>query len=171
MKAIILAQALALLPPMQVKAQPDHCVGYAAEELEAIMAMPPSDFIQWLTDEISICDMAADQLAINYNNRGAAYYLEGEYQLAVDDYTQAIALKPDLATAFNNRAMAYCALKPPRMSESLLDIRTAGNLNEDLVIRLKASLQRTGYYSGLINEIFDKAAQEAWLQYCGAEIE
>ncbi len=39
--------------------------------------------------------------------RGTAYLLLGDHERAIEDYDQAIALKPELAEAYNNRGGAY----------------------------------------------------------------
>ena len=39
--------------------------------------------------------------------RGGVHYNLGEYSLAIDDYTRAIALKNDYAYAYNDRGSAY----------------------------------------------------------------
>ena len=44
-----------------------------------------------------------------YYNRGNLYYQKGEYDLAIGDYTKAIALNPDDVHAYNNRGVAYRA--------------------------------------------------------------
>ena len=42
-----------------------------------------------------------------YNNSGIDYGEEGEYDLAIKDFTKAIDLKPDYALAYNNRGAVY----------------------------------------------------------------
>ncbi|RXT41887.1 tetratricopeptide repeat protein [Bradyrhizobium betae] len=46
-------------------------------------------------------------LAISYNNRGAAYYQEGDPDRAIADYSEAIRLDPQYAPAYNNRGITY----------------------------------------------------------------
>ena len=46
-------------------------------------------------------------IAVAYNNRGAANNDLGKYTEAIADYTQAIALDPKYAAAYNNRGIAY----------------------------------------------------------------
>src|SRR2546429_5742743 len=49
-------------------------------------------------------------LAVAFCNRGNAYQdYKGDYDRAIQDYDQAIRLKPDYPTAFNNRGDAYHA--------------------------------------------------------------
>ncbi len=45
--------------------------------------------------------------AEDFFNRAYRYAMEGKYKDAIDDYTQAIALKPDYPEAYNNRGVAY----------------------------------------------------------------
>ena len=42
-----------------------------------------------------------------YTNRGTAYNMEGEYDLAIRDLDAALALKPDYPMAISNRGVAY----------------------------------------------------------------
>ena len=42
-----------------------------------------------------------------YNNRGIAYGEKGEVDLAIENFTKAIELKPDYALAYNNRGAVY----------------------------------------------------------------
>jgi tetratricopeptide (TPR) repeat protein len=47
------------------------------------------------------------KLATAFDNRGVAYRLKGEYDLALQDYEQAIRLNPDNANAYNNLGVIY----------------------------------------------------------------
>jgi lipoprotein NlpI len=51
-------------------------------------------------------DTPAD-LATAFNNRGNAFDAKGELDRAIEDYNQAIQLRPDYAAAFNNRGNAH----------------------------------------------------------------
>ena len=42
-----------------------------------------------------------------HNSRGIAYGERGQYQLAIEDFNEAIRLKPDYAKAYHNRGFAY----------------------------------------------------------------
>ena len=44
------------------------------------------------------------------SNRGIAYADLGQYQRAIEDYNEAIRLKPDYAMAYSNRGIAYSKL-------------------------------------------------------------
>jgi TonB family protein len=46
-------------------------------------------------------------IADAYNNRGLAYDIKGDYDRAIQDFDEAIRLKPSDFTAFNNRGLAY----------------------------------------------------------------
>jgi len=46
-------------------------------------------------------------VAFAYNHRGVAYHVKGDYDRAILDYTQAIALDPNYAVAYTNRGLAY----------------------------------------------------------------
>lgn len=45
-----------------------------------------------------------------YNNRGLIYFGLGEYRRAIEDFTKAIEIKPDLANVFCNRSSVYLNL-------------------------------------------------------------
>ena len=47
------------------------------------------------------------KLSDAYNNRGAAYGREGEYDKAIADFNKAIQLDPNFAVAYHNRGVAY----------------------------------------------------------------
>lgn len=48
--------------------------------------------------------------SIAFNNRGVVYIRQGQYGLAIENYNQAVRLKPDCALALRNRGRAYYAL-------------------------------------------------------------
>jgi tetratricopeptide (TPR) repeat protein len=50
---------------------------------------------------------AANNIPIIYYDRGNGYRKEGLYDQAIADYSQAIALNPNYANAYNNRGIAY----------------------------------------------------------------
>lgn len=67
------------------------------------------------------------QLVAAYNNRGVAFRSNGEIDRAIEDYDQAIRLKPDYYIAINNRGVAF-------MNKGELDRAIA---DFDRTIRLK----------------------------------
>src|SRR5215831_2723818 len=46
-----------------------------------------------------------------YNNRGIAYYKQGQNDQAISDYTKALEINPRYAEAYSSRAYAYYYLK------------------------------------------------------------
>jgi tetratricopeptide (TPR) repeat protein len=55
-------------------------------------------------------------LALLYNKRGIAYEKIGEQQRAIEDYSEAICLKPNNANFYYNRALAYSILDQYQLS-------------------------------------------------------
>jgi tetratricopeptide (TPR) repeat protein len=49
----------------------------------------------------------AEKLATAFDNRGVAYKHKGQYDLALQDYEQAIRLNPNSANAYNNRGIVH----------------------------------------------------------------
>ena len=63
--------------------------------------------IQGCTTLIKSHEMTGHGLAVAFTNRGNAYMAGEQYELAIEDYTEAIRLDPSFAKAFNNRGTAY----------------------------------------------------------------
>ena len=42
-----------------------------------------------------------------YNDRGFSYYLKGDFERAISDFTRAIELRPNYPKAYNSRGVAY----------------------------------------------------------------
>jgi tetratricopeptide (TPR) repeat protein len=81
-----------------------------------------------------------DRLGTAYNNRGVAYRLKGEYEKSIEDFDEAVKLRPNFANAFNNRGVAY---------------RNKGDLDHaladyDQAIRLKPDYLAAFYNRGLV---------------------
>ena len=70
-----------------------------------------------------------------YNKRGVACRRAGSYEHAILYYNQALAIKPDFAEAFNNRATAFYFLN--KYDQAWADIerceRAGGTPNPELV--------------------------------------
>jgi tetratricopeptide (TPR) repeat protein len=85
------------------------------------LAQRPVDWMKCLGLERPIIDNVIDgctaviqsgreppeKLAIAFDNRGVAYKHKGQYDLALQDYEQAIRLNPKNANAYNNRGIVY----------------------------------------------------------------
>jgi hypothetical protein len=59
------------------------------------------------TDAIRSGELVGEALAITYNNRGVAYGEAGDFESAIADYSQALALRPGDATTIRNLRVAH----------------------------------------------------------------
>jgi tetratricopeptide (TPR) repeat protein len=75
----------------------DRCVGHESPDL----------VIEGCSEIIDEGRQAPAILATAHNNRGVAYKVKGEYDLALKDYDQAIQLNPNSASHYNNRGIIY----------------------------------------------------------------
>jgi tetratricopeptide (TPR) repeat protein len=69
----------------------------------------PDQVIQSCTDIIKRGTESSENLAGAYYNRGAAYFDKAQLDRALDDFDQAIRLKPKFSVAFGERALVYVA--------------------------------------------------------------
>lgn len=67
----------------------------------------PDRRISGCTAVIRSGDYSGKDLAAAYTNRGNAYDDLGEYNRAIDDYTEALRIEPGYASAYNNRGVSY----------------------------------------------------------------
>ena len=67
----------------------------------------PDVAIEACTEVIQAGKLYNENLAIAYFNRGSAYYEKGDYRSAVQDFNEAIRLKPNYAEAYYSRGVAY----------------------------------------------------------------
>ena len=63
--------------------------------------------IQHCTRAIESGQLSDADRAITFNNRGNTYFGKRDYTRAIQDYDQAIRVKPDYPEAFNNRGYVY----------------------------------------------------------------
>jgi tetratricopeptide (TPR) repeat protein len=69
----------------------------------------PDQAINHCTRAIGAGQLPASNLAIIFTNRGNAYNSKGDYDRAIQDFSQAIRLDPKCAYAFNGLGNAYNA--------------------------------------------------------------
>jgi tetratricopeptide (TPR) repeat protein len=137
-------------------------LGSQAAAKPAMANPPPKADIQATRQQISWCQMAlimknadliikgctavirSDRSALAFHNRGVAYGLKGDYDRAITDFDDAIALDSNLTGAFANRGHAYAAKKD--YDRAIADYNRAVQLNSlcagcfynrGLVFRLK----------------------------------
>jgi tetratricopeptide (TPR) repeat protein len=75
----------------------NRCVGHESPDL----------VIEGCSEIIEEGQQAPTVLALAHNNRGVAYKIKGEYDLALKDYDHAIQLNPNAASHYNNRGIIY----------------------------------------------------------------
>jgi tetratricopeptide (TPR) repeat protein len=86
-----------------------------------------------------------DELASAAFDRGnTALAIKGDYQQAIADYSEAIRLKPDYPTAFNNRGNAYKNLK--QYDKAIADYSEAIRLKPDYPTDVLAYRNRADCY-------------------------
>ncbi len=88
-----------LIDPKGLGAETYFLCGLAQEKLG-----DDSEAIQNYTTAIRI----NPKMEAAFNNRGGAYYRQGEYVKAIKDFTYALELNPSYALAYYNRGNAYC---------------------------------------------------------------
>jgi tetratricopeptide (TPR) repeat protein len=67
------------------------------------------------------------QIALAYNNRGAARQMQGQYDLAMADFTRALQLNPGYDGAYNNRGRLHMNLNDE--TAALVDLEAALRIN------------------------------------------
>lgn len=68
--------------------------------------------------------------SVDHYNRGCDYYAEGQYNLAVSEFTKAIKINPRLAEACYNRGGAYA--KKGEYDQAISDYTKALEINSRL---------------------------------------
>lgn len=89
-----------------------------------------------------------------YSNRGNAYVQKGLYDLAIQDFNQALTLEPYNAIVLNNRANGYIHMQ--QFDHAITDADQAVHLKPDFV---HAYINRGTAYLGLRQ--YDKAVENA----------
>ena len=67
-----------------------------------------------------------------YNNRGLAFFEKGQYDLAISDFSLAIAIDPKNATAYSNRGDTY--LIKGQYDEAIADFSKVIEINPKLSV-------------------------------------
>ena len=76
--------------------------------------------------------MEDQKLAEKYFNSGVENSKNGEIELAIEDYTQAIELKPDYAEAYYYRGGAWLRLE--EWGKARADLQTARKMKMDVIV-------------------------------------
>lgn len=74
-----------------------------------------------------------------YYNRGLAHSKNGELELAIEDYSKAIELKPDYADAYYRRSKAWLHLGEQEKAKT--DMKTASKIGINSKTALDETLQ------------------------------
>jgi tetratricopeptide (TPR) repeat protein len=77
----------------------------------------------------------AKVLSFAYNNRGIAYSIQGQVDLAIQDYDKAINLNPNFAKPLNNRGVAY--RKRGEYDRAIQDLNAALVIDPNYLGRLR----------------------------------
>ena len=92
-----------------------------------------------------------------YVNRGVIYFRQKEYDLAIDDYTEAIALAPQHIHAYINRGIAYSSLgKHKRAIEDYYQALAIDDQNADAYISKGIAYSCQGNHEQAIED-YDQA--------------
>jgi tetratricopeptide (TPR) repeat protein len=106
-RLIALGVASETLPP------PSARVGTSSFEVDQKLCnsseTKPDEGIAACTRQIASGRWKGHNLAISYYNRGIFWYDKDELDKAIEDYTKALELSPEYASAFNNRGNAWSA--------------------------------------------------------------
>ena len=84
------------------------------------------------SDEIKETAVESSTSAADHLERRRQYYEEGEYDLAIVEYDQAIELDPDNAEAYNNRSLAN---NKGELDRAIADLDQSIQLDPDNAIR------------------------------------
>ncbi len=101
-----------------------------------------------------------------YVDRGVELHRLGKFDLAIQDYTRAIAIKPDFSPAFGGRASALA--ESGRLQQSMVDFDKAINLQPGNAIYW-ANKAKALESMGLVKEAgnaFQRACDIGWVLWC-----
>lgn len=105
-----LASLLSLAVSPSVSSAPylAHCEDHDYDE--EINHWNPKEIIAWMTDELAQCDLTPTQRAWRLYERGWQYYASNQFDLAIQDSSEAIALDPANPYHHALRSSCYAAL-------------------------------------------------------------
>ena len=109
-----------------IQQYPDLPYGYVFLGGLALRQKDYSNAIVYFRKAIELAPDGPDN-AEAYSNRGNAYQLKGELDLAISDYNQALKLYPTFGRAYNNRGRAY--LYKGELDLAMRDLNQAIKLN------------------------------------------
>jgi tetratricopeptide (TPR) repeat protein len=105
--AIALSAAPLLAVVLSASAQTDQQIEWCNGEDNATRELSLSG----CTAMIQSGAYVGEELAIVFNNRGIAYFKSGQLETAIQDYDQAIRLRPNFLSALISRGFAYLNMK------------------------------------------------------------
>lgn len=122
--SLLLCTALFIAAPLWAGPKDDIMAGNAAAQAKKF-----DQAIKLYTRAIKSGELSPANLAVAHNNRGSAYDDKGMAADAMQDFNQAIKIKPGYAEAYYNRSFAY--EKKGMLPEALKDIEKAVRLQPD----------------------------------------
>jgi tetratricopeptide (TPR) repeat protein len=105
--ALAVSAATLLAPAVSASAQTDRQVEWCNGDGNATREQS----IGGCSAMIESGAYAGEELAIVLNNRGIAYFKDGRFESAIQDFDQAIALRPNFLSALISRGFAYLIMK------------------------------------------------------------
>ncbi len=105
--------------------------------------------VSYWKDNLTLYDRTlavTEQNWLIYNNRGNVNIGQGDYRRAIEDYNQAISIKPDYADAYANRGAAYNGLDD--FARAIADFNRAIGLRPGYA---EAYINRGGVYNNMGN--------------------
>jgi len=105
--AAAVSAATLLAPALSASAQTDQQVEWCNGEGNATRELS----ISGCTAMIQSGAYMGEELAIVFNNRGIAYFKSGQFESAIQDYDQAIRLRPNFLSALISRGFAYLNMR------------------------------------------------------------
>jgi len=115
-------------------------LGISAATVLAAMLVSTRIQVQYWKDSITLFEHAIEVTKDNYimhNNIGSAFLLKGEFDKAIDHYSQALKIEPNLQETHYNLGVALKA--KGRFDEALSHFREAIRLKPDLPMALNAA--------------------------------